>query len=214
MRASYERRLEGGREFERRTELSDAPNADGFPHQSEGSRRKPRTLVSAIATQRPRGRRETRRSPVIRLERILAPTDFSECSAQAVEYACELGARFQAQVQLLHVVESPMLAVPSPGAPLPASLLAEAEAAAARELERFGAGRGDVRIERRVIRGTPFVEIIRSARNERIDLVVIGTHGRGGIEHILIGSVAERVVRKAPCPVLVVRPEGHQFVMP
>jgi nucleotide-binding universal stress UspA family protein len=62
--------------------------------------------------------------------------------------------------------------------------------------------------------GVPFLSIIEDAREADIDLIVLGTHGRSGLKNLLIGSVAEKVVRKAPCPVLTVRPEGHQFVMP
>ncbi len=62
--------------------------------------------------------------------------------------------------------------------------------------------------------GAAFMEIIEYARFKEIDLLVIGTHGRSGLMHVLMGSVAERIVRKSPCPVLTVKPEGHQFVMP
>jgi nucleotide-binding universal stress UspA family protein len=62
--------------------------------------------------------------------------------------------------------------------------------------------------------GTPFVEIVRYAKEHDIDLIVLGTHGRTGLKHVLLGSVAENVVRKASCPVLTVRPSGHKFVMP
>ena len=62
--------------------------------------------------------------------------------------------------------------------------------------------------------GVPFVEIVRAARESGTDLIVMGSHGRTGLEHLLIGSVAERVVRKAPCSVLVVRDKARQFVMP
>jgi len=151
---------------------------------------------------------------MIQINRILTPTDFSDCSGTAIDYACELGVRFEADVHLLHVVETPTLAVPSPGAPIPGNLLEEAEVAAAQELEEYGTGRAELEVSRRIVRGTPFLEIIRYAKQNGIDLIVLGTHGRSGVEHVLIGSVAERVVRKAPCPVLVVRPEGHQFVMP
>jgi nucleotide-binding universal stress UspA family protein len=62
--------------------------------------------------------------------------------------------------------------------------------------------------------GSPFVEVVRYAREENVDIVVLGTHGRGAIAHMLLGSVAERVVRKAHCPVLTVRQPAHEFVMP
>jgi nucleotide-binding universal stress UspA family protein len=62
--------------------------------------------------------------------------------------------------------------------------------------------------------GAPFLEIVRYARREDIDLIVMGTHGRGAIAHLLVGSVAENVVRKAPCPVLTVPVAGHDFVKP
>jgi nucleotide-binding universal stress UspA family protein len=65
-----------------------------------------------------------------------------------------------------------------------------------------------------VVEGSPKVEVVRYARSQGIDLIVLATHGRSGLAHVIIGSVAESVVRTAPCPVLTVRPEGHQFVMP
>ena len=65
-----------------------------------------------------------------------------------------------------------------------------------------------------VVEGSPKVEIIQYARTQNIDLIVLATHGRTGLPHVIMGSVAESVVRSAPCPVLTVRPEGHQFLMP
>jgi nucleotide-binding universal stress UspA family protein len=62
--------------------------------------------------------------------------------------------------------------------------------------------------------GRPFMEIIRYAKDNQMDLIVLGTHGRSGLRHVLLGSVAERVVRKAPCPVLTIRHPEHEFVMP
>jgi nucleotide-binding universal stress UspA family protein len=90
------------------------------------------------------------------------------------------------------------------------------EPAAQEELDRLEVpGAEQVRqVVREVQSGPPFVEIVRYAKEHDVDLIVMGTHGRTGIAHALIGSVAEKVVRKAPCPVLTVRPEGHQFVMP
>jgi nucleotide-binding universal stress UspA family protein len=68
--------------------------------------------------------------------------------------------------------------------------------------------------EKMVVRGVPFVEIIRIAKERHVDLIVIGTHGRTGIDHMLFGSTAEKVVRKASCPVLTVRIAGKEFKMP
>ncbi len=150
---------------------------------------------------------------MITLERILLPTDFSECSARARSYACELARRFTAEVHLLHVA-SP-ITVPGYVGPLPEELL-RAEENARRELDEWDDPSFEQAkaVVRSVLTGTPFVEIVRYARERNVDLIVMGTHGRSGLTQALIGSVAEKVVRKAPCPVLTVRPEGHQFVMP
>jgi nucleotide-binding universal stress UspA family protein len=151
---------------------------------------------------------------MITLERILVPTDFSDYSRPAITYACELAKRFSAELQVLHVVPPPLIAGPYIGAVSDAVL--QPEVAAKRELEELeDPGFQQVaRVERVIRMGTPFVEIVRYAKENDIDLIVMGTHGRTGVVHALIGSVAEKVVRKAPCPVLTVRPEGHQFVLP
>jgi nucleotide-binding universal stress UspA family protein len=150
---------------------------------------------------------------MINLERILLPTDFSDCSARARSYACELAKRFQAEIHLLHVV-APVV-VPAYVGYMPEEL-AQPEEGAKRELEEWDdpALADATKVVRAVASGTPFVEIVRYAREHELDLIVMGTHGRSGLTHALMGSVAEKVVRKAPCPVLTVRPEGHQFVMP
>ncbi len=150
---------------------------------------------------------------MITLERILVPTDFSECSVRARSYACELAKRFNSELHLFHVA----VPVTAPGymGTIPESLL-EPEEAARAELEKWNdPDYEQVKgVVREVAIGTPFVEIVHYAREQDIDLIVIGTHGRSGISHALLGSVTEKVVRKAACPVLSVRPEGHQFVMP
>ena len=74
--------------------------------------------------------------------------------------------------------------------------------------------RAGLDVEHVILRGMPFLEIIRYAKANEVDLIVIGTHGRSGMEHIIFGSTAEKVVRKAPCPVLSVKPAQHAFVMP
>jgi nucleotide-binding universal stress UspA family protein len=153
----------------------------------------------------------------MRIQRILLPTDFSTPSATAAKYACELAARFEAELHLLHALEAHLSATPTfgMGLDLP-SYVKESRAAAEKALAglldpRWAAGRTVIRS---VVEGSPRVEIVRYARKHEVDLIVLATHGRSGLAHILIGSVAESVVRTAPCPVLTVRPEGHQFVSP
>ena len=153
---------------------------------------------------------------MIELNRILAATDFSACSHEALEYAGELEKRFSAELHLLHVADDPHALLPHAGAAIPVEVLASAEAQTVEALTRAAEflekeGR---QVYRSVVRGVPFLEIIRYAREHDIGLIVIGTHGRTGLQQAMIGSVAERVVRKAPCPVMVVRSSGHQFVMP
>jgi universal stress protein A len=153
----------------------------------------------------------------IRLHRILLPTDFSALSVTATKYACELTAKFDAELHLLHMLEIHADLTPTfeMGLALP-SFTKETKAAAERALAavldpQWSAGRS---VKLSVLEGSPKLEIIRYAREQHIDLIVLSTHGRTGLPHIVMGSVAENVVRTAPCPVLTVRAEGHQFVMP
>jgi nucleotide-binding universal stress UspA family protein len=74
--------------------------------------------------------------------------------------------------------------------------------------------RKEVEVETAISQGTPFLEILKFAKDKEIDLIVIATHGRTGLRHVLFGSVAEKVVRKSPCPVLSIRHPEHEFVMP
>ncbi len=153
---------------------------------------------------------------MIQINRILVPTDFSDCSRQATSYARELATRFASEIHLVTVVDPTPLVAASAGAPVPTSLLEDRERSAELDIARWPDKEFDqqMSVTRKVLHGVPFVEIVRYARQQSVDLIVMGTHGRTGLTHALIGSVAERVVRKANCPVLVVRPEGHQFVMP
>ena len=152
---------------------------------------------------------------MICVTRILLPTDFSELSSHATKYACALAEQFAAELHVLHVYEKFTLPESSLGVDW-TLVLAEAKQAAERQMAEVlgGLWRADRPVVKAFVEGTPFVEIIRYAKEHDIDLIVLGTHGRSGIAHMLIGSVAEKVVRKAPCPVLTVRPKGHQFVMP
>lgn len=151
------------------------------------------------------------------LNRILLPTDFSEYASAATKYACGFAEHFAAELHLLHVVEIHLTTVPEFGMGLAlATSIRESREAAEKALagmfeSEWAKGRDIVRA---IVEGSPFVQIVRYAKEHEIDLIVMGTHGRTGLAHAMIGSVAERVVRKAGCPVLTVRPGGHQFVMP
>jgi nucleotide-binding universal stress UspA family protein len=153
----------------------------------------------------------------INIKRILLPTDFSTYSATATKCASDLAAKFDAELHLLHALEVHLASAPSfaMGLALP-KYLQESRAAAEKSLTtvldpHWSVGREVVHA---VVEGSAKVEIVRYARTHKIDLIVIATHGRSGLAHVIIGSVTESVVRTAPCPVLTVRPEGHQFVMP
>lgn len=155
---------------------------------------------------------------MIKLEHILVPTDFSEYSLHALKYGCALAEKFGARVHLLNVVEDYYPLVPEAGMMLGErdQYLSGLRTGAERELAKLPdpAWCPAERVTRAVQVGTAFLEIVRYSKVQQIDLIVIGSHGRSGLAHVLMGSVAEKVVRKAPCAVLTVRPGQHQFVMP
>ena len=160
---------------------------------------------------------------MIRLKSILLPTDFSEPSSAAVPYACDLAEAFGAELHVLHVIhdlssEMPEfgmgLAFPGYLEHLPERMQKLEEEAIHHLAGVLPEGWTKTRIILATRQGPPFQRIIEYAREHLTDLIVMGTHGRGAVQHTLLGSVAERVVRKAPCPVLTVRPEGHEFTMP
>jgi nucleotide-binding universal stress UspA family protein len=154
---------------------------------------------------------------MIKLQNILVPTDFSEPSQSALKYARAFAEQFNAAIHVMHVLEDPFLYAPtSEGYMVPPHLAEEMEASARERLDSAlsAEDRTQFRVQCLLKRGSPFVEIVRYARESGIDLIVLGTHGRGPIAHMLLGSVAEKVVRKAPCPVLTVRSPEHEFVMP
>lgn len=155
---------------------------------------------------------------MVRLQNILCPTDFSELSVGAINYAVLLAGTFGARLHLLHVVDQAyqywMAMGPEtlPVGPAPDELMKTAS----KQMEDF-AGLyvpEKLQVSSEVVSGRPFLEIIRVAKEKKSDLIVIGTHGRGALQQVLLGSVAEKVVRKAPCPVLSVRDPGHEFTMP
>jgi nucleotide-binding universal stress UspA family protein len=156
---------------------------------------------------------------MIDLRRILVPTDFSKHSDNALRYACAFAEKFGAELILLHVVQDLAWFVPEAllaAGPLPAAPVEEFAAAARIALQRVVAGLNlpGVAVRPEVVEGVPFDGILRFAKEHEVDLIVMGTHGHTGLAHLLMGSVAEKVVRKAPCPVLTVRHPEHEFIHP
>jgi nucleotide-binding universal stress UspA family protein len=144
------------------------------------------------------------------ITRILVPVDFSAHSEKAVRYATTLANRFSARVSLLHVVEDPFVTGAwqaeafVPNMPELLNDLTKAAQAHIGELKGRLAAQGFA-VETAVITGEPSRSIVEQAMAGAFDLIVMGTHGRTGLSHAFLGSIAERVVQKAPCAVLTVR---------
>jgi len=147
------------------------------------------------------------------IKRILVPTDFSSTSDLATGYAIDLARRYSASIHLVHVVEDMYFANAYPDgffAELPAlraRLIADAESRLGEDANRCTAA--SVVVSTQVIDGRPARAIVQLAVDRVDDLIVMGTHGRSGVAHMLLGSVAEHVVRSAPCPVFTVRDTAH-----
>ena len=153
-----------------------------------------------------------------KLNRILVPVDFSENSKAALQYARGLAEQFGAEVHLLHVISSDTtMAIGSDGFfSVSDSVMQELRDAVTRHLQESAATiQNSVKqVVQETREGAPFAEIVQYAKSNDIDMIVLGTHGRTGISHLLIGSVAEKVVRKARCPVLTIPLTDHNFAMP
>jgi nucleotide-binding universal stress UspA family protein len=146
--------------------------------------------------------------PAFRLRKILVPVDFSECSSKALQYAIAFARQFGAELVLLHVVH------PYPPMPEMGPVDAESMVDAHEQMESFQKTVGSVVPCKTMVRtGSGHGEIIAMAKELGVDLIVISTHGRTGLEHVLLGSTAEKVVRHAGCPVLVVRQHQHEFIV-
>jgi universal stress protein A len=178
----------------------------------------PAMKSETVGTQTPKSRTSVTKSgtdgAAIAIKKILAPTDFSPASQKALKYALRFVHDFGSELTLLHVLEpavSPAFAG-SPAAPA----FSEAEMADAEESLRTllksvrGAGAAGVRSTIRT--GVATHEIVEAAKELNVDLIVIATHGYTGWKHFAIRSTAERVARAAPCPVLVVREQEHDFI--
>jgi nucleotide-binding universal stress UspA family protein len=175
---------------------------------SNRNRRKPSTPRGTLAAAA-----KTIKPIDLKIRRIMAPVDFSTNSRQALRHAIAFAAHYKATLVLLHVVE-PVVYPADLGFP-PMTLQTTAvdfqDAAKARLQmlveEELPEG---IPLETRIKVGRPYQEICDTAAKEKIDLLIVSTHGYTGLKHVLLGSTAERVVRHAPCPVLVVRRRGKQ----
>ncbi len=152
---------------------------------------------------------------MISLKKILCPIDHSDCSKEALKYAVSFAMKDEAKLYLLHIIDirsfNDSLVAMSQQIPDEETL----EQLRMKLLDCIPEDiRDDMDVEATVIQGIPFAEIISTAKEKEIDMIVIGSHGRTGISHMMLGSVSEKVVRKAPCPVLTVRQPGHEFMMP
>jgi nucleotide-binding universal stress UspA family protein len=146
---------------------------------------------------------------MVSLTTILVPTDFSPPSEAALAYARALAESFGATIHVLHVIENPFLSMGPTElfVPAPQSFAEELDGEALRRLDALFPGDDRARFGARTVlrHGRPYVEIDDYAREHQIDLIVMGTHGRTALAHLLLGSVTEKVIRTAPCPVLTVR---------
>ena len=153
---------------------------------------------------------------MIDLKTILYPTDFSEDARHACPYVIDLAKKFGARVILIHVVPAPTYAVSYEIAVDTSTLDEEMRKSAQTRIEKLAgefAAEG-IECDAVIEVGGAFVEIIKTARDREADLIVLATHGLGALKHMLLGSTAEKVVRKAPCPVLTIRHPEHEFVHP
>ena len=154
---------------------------------------------------------------MVAIKNILVATDFSEPSAVALAYGRDLARNYNAKLHVLHVVEDVILRYAPEAGMIGASLQEDLDASARRQLDVLV--REDDRRELGAVvvmeRGVnPAAAIVKYAKSNPIDLIVTGTHGRGAVKHFLMGSVAERVVRSAPCPVLTVHAHERDFIVP
>jgi len=150
----------------------------------------------------------------LNIKKILVPIDFSDYSKSSLKYAVNFARHFKAELSLVYVVE-PVVYPPdfSMGQIAVPSINIDLDQRAKEELENLASKQipPELKVNVLVKTGKPFIEIIETAREENVDLIIIATHGHTGMEHILFGSTAEKVVRKAPCPVLTLRDPSKGF---
>ncbi|MGO9480986.1 MAG: universal stress protein [Candidatus Kryptoniota bacterium] len=154
---------------------------------------------------------------MVSLKKILVPQDFSEYSIRALKYAVTFAGLFNSELIVLHIVEPIIypadfsfgqVSIPAMEEEIRKHSEEQLNELAAREIPANIKATSIIRV------GKPFIEIVEIAKSENADLIIISSHGRTGMDHVLFGSTADKVVRKASCPVLTIRPHEHEFVVP
>jgi universal stress protein A len=140
----------------------------------------------------------------IQVKKILAPTDFSPYSTQALDYAALIAKSFKAEITLMHIIESPTYSITDTLIWVDHSEALKTTASALLENLSKELAKKGLSVATYLVTGIPYREIVKKSQQDKVDLIVMGTHGRTGMEHLLLGSVAEKVLRLAPCPVLTV----------
>ena len=153
------------------------------------------------------------------INKILCPVDFTDCSRRAFYIGLEMAAKFGSKITMLHVLE-PITALdfsPKKFRQAYQDMTRIEEGVKKRVQEFIDEGKYDVDIESidvEIVVGKPFQEVLKKARELGVDLVIMGSHGKQAGDEVIMGSTAERVVRRAPCPVLVIKPQDFRFEIP
>jgi nucleotide-binding universal stress UspA family protein len=149
---------------------------------------------------------------MVQLKNILVPTDFSDTSLPSLRYAAELARNFCSAIHLLYVIEDPVEFLPAFGGYTPDRAAFEEFARTGLDAWAITQDLSGIEVTKRFVHGKPSLSIIRYAERHDIDMIVMGTHGRGFTGHLLMGSVAEQVVRHAKCPTLTIKPSNFKLI--
>lgn len=151
---------------------------------------------------------------MISIRKIMIPTDFSAYSNHALKYAVTMAQSFQAKLYLMHVYELPLTSPMLPAEPYPTATRTQEQHDEEKSLNRLVEGLRAEGVDAEPVfeLGRPYIEIVRAAKELDVDLVILATHGRKGLSHLVFGSTAEKVVRLSPCPVLTIKHPEHEFV--
>ena len=152
---------------------------------------------------------------MVTIDSIMLPTDFSDTSKVAQRYAKGLARQYSAELHVVHVILDPAyVASPMGMGSIPDSYHSDMEARSDEELETLfpDNNESDIVVVRKTLGGSAAYSIVEYAKDNKISMIVMGTHGYSGLSRLLLGSVAEKVVRTSPCPVLTVHSDDNQFV--